>query len=148
MIRPPDDSFKRIPPPVTYQPAPAAGKPQGAEPASPAEPAPAPAPPPAAAEGPTDTKQVRDLGGQDPQPFDPQGLTFPGGRSVGAAETISLLNLDTGNGLPPLADMETALLYWHAACDAFNSGSLEMGKDLLAWAREFDPSAPDIPAKA
>lgn len=155
-----DDPFKRIPP-ASFQPTaqPAAGA--GKQPEAPAAASGAAAPAsPAPATGQTDTKHVRDIGAQDhPKGFDPeQGLTFPGSKPSGTTEKpkISLVNslLDQDdidinapdfNDLGP--DTDSAVFYWQAAHDASRSGDHKMAGELLAWAREFDPGAPDLPQR-
>lgn len=146
-----DDPFKRIQP-TGYTPS-------AASTGKPAEPSPQPVTQQPAAEpsaGPTDTRNVREIGGTEQQPFDPeQGLTFPGARPSSAqTPRIALVNslLDTEEvdlNAPDFlnlgADAEDAVFYWQAACDASRCGDHKMASDLLTWAREFDPGAPDLP---
>ncbi len=64
-------------------------------------------------------------------------------RRLGKTEnTEALLSLPD---LPASADLSDAVDYYRSAVTAAKEGALDMANDFLAWARELDPGAPDLP---
>mgnify|MGYP000247591263 CR=1 FL=1 len=109
---------------------------------------PAQAPESAPAEAPSTTDEVRKLGVSESSPVKVSFQT-PASASANAIQGVRRLNASEDiMALPdlPAPDMlEEAVGYYQSALSAVQEGALDIAQDFLAWARELDPGAPDLP---
>ena len=125
---------------------PPAAQPETDSPVAPAPSSQPAAPPPEAAPA---TDEVRKLGVSDASPVQvsfqaPAAPAAPesiqGVRRLNATEDIMAMP-----DLPSSEDLQEAVGYYQSALSAVQEGALDIAQDFLAWARELDPGAPDLP---
>jgi hypothetical protein len=106
-------------------------------------------PSPAPVEAPSSTDKVRKLGVSESSPVKISFQT-PAAASPNAIQGVRRLNASEDimelPDLPSFDVLPEAVDYYHSALSAVQEGALDMAQDFLAWARELDPGAPDLPS--
>lgn len=99
-------------------------------------------------ESPSSTDKVRKLGVSESSPVKVSFQT-PASASANAIQGVRRLN--TSEDIMALPDLpapdalQEAVGYYQSALSAVQEGALDIAQDFLAWARELDPGAPDLP---
>ncbi len=111
----------------------------------------APTPLEAPTESPSSTDKVRKLGSSESSPVKVSFQTPASGSEKNDIKNVPRLILSPSENIMALPDLpapdalQEAVGYYQSALSAVQEGALDIAQDFLAWARELDPGAPDLP---